>query len=302
MDPALAVFGLLVGVLVGMTGVGGGSLMTPLLILFFDVKPVVAVGTDLMYGAITKTAGGFKHLRQRTVDVSLSWWMAAGSVPAALAGVLALELLQSSLGDDFDETLLALVAGAVLFAGFAVAARGLLGSRFAGGERDSVPLDRRAKLGAVTVGAAVGLVLGVTSVGSGALIGVALILVFRLRPHRVVGTDVFHAAILLWAAGLAHLASNNVDWGLAANLLLGSIPGIWVGSHLSAKLPGPALRGALAVVLTASGVALSSEAGWGPSLISFLVCGIPSVAIAIWLMRRRSRPPATVPGPVSERA
>jgi len=301
-DPALAVFGLLVGALVGLTGVGGGSLMTPLLILFFDVKPVVAVGTDLMYGAITKTAGGYKHLRQRTVDMRLAWWMAAGSVPAAIAGVLALELLESSLGADFDDTLLALVAGAVLFAGFAVAARGLLGSRLGGGEREMVPLDRRSKVGAAGVGAAVGLVLGVTSVGSGALIGVALILIFRLTPHRVVGTDVFHAAILLWAAAAAHLLSNNVDWGLAGNLLLGSIPGIWVGSHFSVRMSGPALRGALAVVLTASGVALSSKAGWGPSLLSFAGCALPSVLVSVLIVRRRSRPTATVPGPVSERA
>jgi uncharacterized protein len=302
MDPALAFFGLLVGALVGLTGVGGGSLMTPLLILFFDVKPVLAVGTDLMYGAITKTAGGYKHLRQQTVDVRLSWWMAAGSVPAAITAVLTLELLESSLGEDFDKTLLAMVAGAVLFAGFAVAARGLLGSRMKGGERASVPLDRRAKLGAACVGAAVGLILGVTSVGSGALIGVALILVFRLTPHRVVGTDVFHAAILLWAAGAAHLVSGNVDWGLAGNLLLGSIPGIWIGSHFSARMPGPALRGALAVVLTASGVALSSKAGWGPSLVSFFACALPSLAVAWFVVRRRSKLPGTVPGPVSDRA
>jgi hypothetical protein len=302
MDPALAVFGLLVGALVGLTGVGGGSLMTPLLILVFDVRPVLAVGTDLMYGAITKTAGGYKHLRQKTVDVSLSWWMAAGSVPAAVAGVLALELLESSLGKDFDKTLLALVAGAVLFAGLAVAARGLLGSRLHNGERESVPLDRRSKLGAAGVGAAVGLILGVTSVGSGALIGVALILIFRLTPHRVVGTDVFHAAILLWAAAAAHLVSGNVDWGLAGNLLVGSIPGIWIGSHFSARMPGPALRGALAVVLTASGLALCSKAGWGPSLISFVACALPGVGLATVLVRRRSRLVGTVPGPVSERA
>jgi uncharacterized protein len=301
-DPALAVFGLLVGALVGLTGVGGGSLMTPLLILAFDVKPVLAVGTDLMYGAITKTAGGYKHLRQRTVDIGLSWWMAAGSVPAAVVGVLCLELLESSLGDDFDKTLLAMVAGAVLFAGFAVAARGLLGSRLQNGERSSVPLHRRSRLGAAGVGAAVGLILGVTSVGSGALIGVALILIFRLTPHRVVGTDVFHAAILLWAAALAHLVSGNVDWGLAGNLLVGSIPGIWIGSHFSARMPGPALRGALAVVLTASGVALCSKAGWGPSLVSFAACTLPGVGLAAVLVRRRSRLTGTVPGPVSERA
>ena len=302
MDPALAVFGLLVGALVGLTGVGGGSIMTPLLILVFDVKPVLAVGTDLFYGAVTKTAGGYKHLRQRTVDLRLSWWMAAGSVPAAIAGVLTLELLESSLGGGFDETLLALVAGAVLFAGVAVAARGLLGSRLKGGERESVQLDRRNKLGAAAVGAAVGFILGITSVGSGALVGVALILVFRLTPHRVVGTDVFHAAILLWAAAAAHMVSANIDWGLAGNLLVGSIPGIWVGSHFSARMPGPALRGALAIVLTASGVALSTKAGWGPSLVSFMACALPSVGVSIIVVRRRSRRDATVPDPVSERA
>lgn len=299
MDPALAVFGLLVGVLVGLTGVGGGSLMTPLLILVFDVKPVLAVGSDLMYGAITKTAGGYKHLRQRTVDVRFSLWMAVGSVPAAILGVLSLDLLESSLGDDFDKTLLAFVAGAILFAGLAVAIRGLLGSRLQTGERETVPLDRRGKVAAASVGAVLGFILGVTSVGSGALVGVALILIFRFTPHRMVGTDVFHAAILVWAAALAHLASSNVDWSLVANLLIGSIPGIWIGSHLSARTPAPALRAALAIALTASGVALSSKAGWGPSLASFAACALPSVALAVVLVRRRSRLTATVPGPVS---
>ena len=274
MDPALALSGLLVGMLVGLTGVGGGSLMTPLLILVFDVKPVMAVGTDLFYGAVTKTAGGYKHLRQGTVDVKLSLWMAAGSVPAAVVGVVALGLLEDALGEDFDNTLLALVAGAVLFAGLAVVGRGLIGDRLGKGERESVPIHRRTRLGAIMVGAAVGLVLGATSVGSGALIAVALILVFRLSPHRVVGTDVFHAAILLWAAAIAHMFSANVDWALAGNLLVGSIPGIWIGSHLSARMPQPALRVALAVVLLAAGIALSTKAGWGLALISFAgLCG-----------------------------
>jgi hypothetical protein len=98
------------------------------------------------------------------------------------------------------------------------------------------------------------------------------------------------------------MASDNIDWGLAGNLLVGSIPGIWIGSHMSARLPGPALRGTLAVVLTAAGVALSSKAGWGPSLLSFLAIGLPSVAAAVWLVKRRSRLPGTVPDPASDRA
>jgi uncharacterized membrane protein YfcA len=302
-DPAIAVSGLLVGALVGLTGVGGGSLLTPLLILFFDVKAVTAVGTDLLYGAITKTAGGYKHFRQHTVDVRLAKWMAIGSVPAAIVGVVTLELLQSSLGDSFDETLLAAVAGAVLFAGIAVLARGAFASRLKAGERDSIPHARRHKVAAVVVGAFVGFVLGVTSVGSGALIGVALILAFRLAPHRIVGTDVFHAAILMWAAAAAHLVSQNVDLALAANLLIGSIPGVWFGSHASARLPVAALRAALATVLVASGLALSAKAGWGPSLLSFGVCALPGVALATLLTRRQSRAStATVRDPVSEKA
>jgi uncharacterized protein len=302
-DPAIAVSGLLVGALVGLTGVGGGSLLTPLLILVFDVKPVTAVGTDLLYGAITKTAGGYKHYTQHTVDVRLAWWMAIGSVPAAIAGVLMLELLEGSLAHSFDDTLLAAVAGAVLFAGFAVLGRAVFASKLKTGERDSVPLDRRHKVAAVAVGGFVGLVLGVTSVGSGALIGVALILAFRLAPHRIVGTDVFHAAILLWAAAGAHSLFGNVDLSLAANLLVGSIPGVWIGSHASARLPVAALRAVLATVLVASGVALSAKAGWAPSLLSFAVCALPGVALATVLTRRQSRSPTTtVREPVSEQA
>jgi uncharacterized protein len=302
-DPAIAVSGVLVGALVGLTGVGGGSLLTPLLILLFGVNPVTAVGTDLLYGAITKTAGGYKHYRQHTVDAPLAWWMAIGSVPASIVGVLTLELLQGSLGDSFDDALVAAVAGAVLFAGFAVLARAAFASKLMAGERQSVPLDRRHKLAAVAVGGFVGFVLGVTSVGSGALIGVALILAFRLAPRRIVGTDVFHAAILLWAAAAAHSISGNVDLVLAANLLLGSIPGVWVGSHVSARMPGGALRAMLATVLVASGVALSAKAGWAPSLLSFAVCALPGVALATVLTRRQSRSPATtVREPVSEQA
>src|ERR671938_1486934 len=105
MDPGLIGFGLGVGLLVGMTGIGGGSLMTPLLILVFGIKPVTAVGTDLAYGAVTKTVGGFNHLRKGTVDMSLSSWMAVGSVPAAIGGVYVLDLLQQSLGKHFDDRL-----------------------------------------------------------------------------------------------------------------------------------------------------------------------------------------------------
>ncbi|MBA3422661.1 MAG: sulfite exporter TauE/SafE family protein [Thermoleophilaceae bacterium] len=261
MDPYIVIFGLGVGVLVGLTGIGGGSLMTPLLILVFGVKPVTAIGTDLAYAAVTKTVGGFKHLRQGTVDVSLSTWMALGSVPAAVGGVYVLAALERAAGASFDATLLAVLAGAILFTGVITLARALFFKGLAESERDELPLERRHKAAAVAIGLFVGFMLGVTSAGSGALIALGLILAFRLVPRRVVGTDIFHAAILLWAAALAHLVAGNVDFALAGTLLVGSVPGVWLGSHWSVRIPAATLRTVLGVVLVGAGLGLATKAG-----------------------------------------
>lgn len=278
MDPAIAAFGLGVGVLVGMTGIGGGSLMTPLLILVFGVKPVTAVGTDLAYGAVTKTVGGWRHFRQGTVDLKLSTWMGVGSVPAAVGGVYALELIERAHGEEFDELLITLLAIALLFTGVMTLARALFLKRLHGRERHTVEMDTRSKVSAVGLGALVGFVLGVTSAGSGALIAVGLILLFHLVPTRVVGTDVFHAAILLWAATAAHLVAGNVDFALAGNILLGSVPGVWIGSSLSVKVPTAALRTTLAIVLLGSGLGLLAKAGVG---VPGAVLGAFPVLVAI---------------------
>jgi uncharacterized protein len=259
-DFALIAFGLGVGVLVGMTGIGGGSLMTPMLILVFGVTPVTAIGTDLAYAAVTKTVGGYKHWRQRTVDLQLSSWMALGSVPAAVAGVYVLDLLERWAGRDFDDLLLTILAGALLLTGAATLVRAFLKSMHER-ERDTIAMERRHRLAAVALGVCVGFVLGVTSAGSGALIAVGLILLFRLSPTRVVGTDVFHAAILLWAAGLAHVTAGNVDFGMVGTILLGSVPGVWLGSHWSVRVEPGVLRTTLAVVLLGAGLALLIKAG-----------------------------------------
>ena len=262
MDFALIGFGLGVGILVGMTGIGGGSLMTPMLILVFGVTPITAIGTDLAYAAVTKTVGGYKHWTQKTVDMRLSSWMALGSVPAAIGGVYVLGLLEDWAGQEFDDLLLSLLAGALLLTGFATLIRAFLKSMHAR-ERDTIELETRHKVAAVVLGVCVGFVLGITSAGSGALIAVGLILLFRLTPTRVVGTDVFHAAILLWAAGLAHIVAGNVDFGLAGNILIGSIPGVWLGSHWSVRVQPAVLRTTLAVVLIGAGIALLIKAGLG---------------------------------------
>jgi uncharacterized membrane protein YfcA len=291
-DPAIVGFGLGVGLLVGMTGIGGGSLMTPLLILVFGIKPVTAVGTDLAYGAVTKTVGGIKHLRQGTVDIPLSLWMGAGSVPAAVGGVYLLEAIQRAHGDDFDNLLITALAVTLLFCGIMTLARALFLKRIRGRERDSVEMGAGEKARAVFLGVVVGVVLGVTSAGSGALIAVGLIMLFRLVPQRVVGTDVFHAALLLWAAALAHIVAGNVDFALAGNILVGSIPGVWLGSHLSVRIPVATLRTVLALVLIGSGLGLLTKAGLG---IPVGVLGAFPVAVALlvggtaWRDRNRRR-------------
>ena len=285
MDFALVAFGLGVGILVGMTGIGGGSLMTPMLILVFGVQPVTAIGTDLAYAAVTKTVGGWKHLRQKTVDLTLSSWMAIGSVPAAIGGVYVLTLLEDWLGRDFEDAVIAILAGALLLTGAATLIRAFL-KRMHERERDTIEMEQRHKVAAVALGVCVGFVLGVTSAGSGALIAVGLILLFRLSPQRVVGTDVFHAAILLWAAGLAHVTAGNVDFGLAGTILLGSVPGVWLGSHWSVRVEPAVLRTTLAVVLIGAGLALLIKAGLGLPLEILIPFPLGVVALLLLTMYR----------------
>jgi uncharacterized membrane protein YfcA len=292
-DFALVAFGLGVGILVGMTGIGGGSLMTPMLILVFGVTPTTAIGTDLAYAAVTKIVGGYKHWKQRTVDLTLSTWMAIGSVPAAVFGVYVLTLLEDWLGNDFEDTVIALLAGALLLTGTATLVRALL-KRMQARERDTIDMERRHKIAAILLGLSVGFVLGVTSAGSGALIAVGLILLFRLSPQRVVGTDVFHAAILLWAAGLSHVVAGNVDFGLVGTILLGSVPGVWLGSHWSVRVDPAVLRVTLAVVLIGAGLALLIKAGLDIPVAVIVPFPVAVIGLLVVTMIRSRRARAEV--------
>ncbi len=286
--PLVIAFGLCVGMLVGMTGIGGGSLMTPLLILVLGTAPTTAIGTDLAYAAVTKTVGGWRHWRRGSVDMTIALWLAVGSIPGALGGVQTLHMLEKALGgQDFETLLLVLVGAALLVTGMAVLARALFMN--VDNERETVHFERRHKIAAVLIGVSVGFVLGLTSAGSGALIAVGLILVFRLTPLRVVGTDVFHAALLLWVAAFAHFLSGNVDFALAGNILIGSVPGVWIGSNLAFRMPENALRPTLAIVLLAAGLALLRKAGAEfPIAIIFVVPLSVAVAAAA-LHRIRTR-------------
>jgi uncharacterized protein len=284
-DPLVIVFGLGVGVLIGLTGIGGGSLMTPLLILFAGVPPVVAIGTDLAYGAITKTLGGWRHVRNGTVDLGVSKWLAIGSVPGSIAGVLIVEVLHERYGDSFNATLLSIVAAALFVVAISILARALFTMPR---EHESVALTTRARAGAAGIGLVLGVILGITSVGSGALVGLALIMVFRLTPHRVVGTDVFHAALMLWAAGLAHLFVGNVDVALMLNILAGSLPGVWIGTGLLPRVPATALRPALGCVLLGSALGVMNKAG--AEVPAWTIVAVPALVGALAFALRRLRP------------
>src|SRR4051794_10358286 len=268
-----------------MTGIGGGSLMTPLLVLFAGIHPTIAIGTDLAYGAVTKTLGGWRHLRKGTVDLGVSKWLAFGSVPGSIAGVVVLDAwLEHS-----PSVLLTGVAIALLVVSVSMLSRALFRRAAIERERHAVFLDRATRVQAVGLGAVLGFLLGLTSVGSGALIGLALILVFRLTPHRVVGTDVFHAAIVLWAAGLAQLVAGNVDFALMGTVLIGSLPGVVIGTALAGRVPAVVLRPALGCVLLGSALGVFSKAGVG--VPTWSIVGVPVIAglVAAALHRARAR-------------
>jgi len=298
MDPLIILFGLSVGVLIGLTGVGGGSLMTPLLLIFGGYPPVVTVGTDIAYGAITKTLGGWRHLRAGHVDLRLSWWLAAGSVPGSLLGVLAVDRLNATYGDDFEGYLLAAVAASLLLASTATLFRALFRPGLVAKEREAAILGRRvSKPGTAVIGAVLGFIVGLTSVGSGALVGLALITLYKLKPRRVVGTDVFHAAVLLWTAGLAHLVSGNVDFGLMATILIGSLPGVWIGTALVPHVPVNGLRLGLGVILAAAALGVLSKTS--VNVPPGAIVGIPAlIAILAFLIQRQQTISPARPEPV----
>ena len=241
--------GFFVGFLIGLTGMGGGAIMTPFLISVVGVNPVMAVGTDLMYSSVTKIVGAWLHVRQRTVDLNLVKRLASGSVPGGLLAVAAIHFLPDA-GVDADRAVRRAL-GAVLV----LVALVLLCRVFIARER-SLPEHWRRALegrGTIVAGFIVGALVGFTSVGSGALLVPFLICVFPLSPALVVGTDVFHGAILVTVTGAAHAQGGAVNWPLVVTLLLGSIPGISVGTWIAPRAPTRMLRVGLASLLLITG-------------------------------------------------
>jgi len=267
--------GATVGILVGMTGMGGGSLMTPILILLLGFSPKTAVGTDILHGAVFKSFGAIRHRQLGNVHARLALWMLAGSAPLSLVGVV----IGSSFSDSTNSRMGQVVGGALVAGGLGFAVK-----TFLTGRADDAPfhLGRRDKLIAIAIGATCGFVVGLTSVGSGTFFGLAMLFAFPLTARKIVGTDMLHAALLLWVAGTGHLIQGNVDLHAMAWLLVGSIPGVLLGSQMSIKVPERALRIAFAFVLVLSGVKLLKlpgattiiEVGIAVGLVTFVVWGV----------------------------
>ncbi len=291
-DPLLALAGLVVGCTVGLTGMGGGAIMTPVLVLVFGVPPLAAVSSDLVVSLVMKPVGGAVHLRRGTVNKPLVAWLVVGSVPAAFAGVLVLKALGD--GDGVQDVVKIALGVALLLASVTIVAKAYLqmrgvarvnALRAAGGAPpEPAPLRVRPLVTAL-VGVLGGFVVGMTSVGSGSLIIVMLLLLYpTIKASDVVGTDLVQAVPLVGAAALGHLLFGDVQFGLTTSLLLGALPGVYLGARCSSRAPQAVIRWALVFVLLASGlklVGLSNEIA-GVALLTALVAGP-----ALWAVARR---------------
>jgi uncharacterized protein len=286
-DPAVAGAGLLVGVVVGLTGMGGGALMTPVLILFFGIHPLAAVSSDVVASFFMKPIGGLVHLRRGTVHLGLVRWLCVGSVPGAFCGVLLLRGFGS--GERLAETLLVILGAVLVLASAAMVAKAYL-HLIARQRRRALgqPVEREQaiatvqvhRLGTVLVGAGGGLVVGMTSVGAGSLMIVALLLLYpSLKAGQLVGTDLVQAVPLVASASVGHLLFGDFALGVTASVLVGAIPGVWLGARLSSRARGGLVRRALATVLMASGLKLL---GVPTGLVLVLVGAALVVGVVVW--------------------
>jgi uncharacterized protein len=290
-DWTLALGALVVGVAVGLTGMGGGALMTPMLVLFFGVAPLAAVSSDLAASAIMKPVGAAVHFRNGTVRMDLVRWLCFGSVPAAFCGVLVARALGT--GDTVENVIEKSLGVALVIAALGLFIRSYQRlaerARHRDGHRDpdptGPPVVTLRPIPTLIVGAVGGLIVGLTSVGSGSLMIVALMWIYpRLRANELVGTDLVQAVPLALSAALGHLIFGDLQFGVTGALLVGSIPGTFIGALLSSRLPGALVRRALAFVLLASALKLFDV----DSLVTGVILAVIAVlAGPIWMLLRR---------------
>lgn len=252
-DFLLVFTGLSVGTLIGMTGVGGGVLLLPVLILGMNVPPLLAAGSGVVFSFFTKLGGAAAYWRQGNVDWALALTMAAGSIPGGFLGVGILALLRSQYGPGVNVFLRDFIGITIVVLSLAMLAQVFITSRGSLSFRERLPGFISRYHGAVLIGLMGGLLVGLTSIGAGSAIMLLLLLFYRIAPARMVGTDIMHGVVLTGTTGLAYFALNAVDLRLVGLLLLGSVPGILIGTNLTALLPGPWLRRILLVSLIGAG-------------------------------------------------
>jgi uncharacterized membrane protein YfcA len=249
--------GLLVGILIGLTGMGGGLLMTPLLILFYGFSPSMAIGTDLVYAAITKWVGGWQHFRQKTVELSLVKKMAIGSIPGSLLGAYSVHFFSTFMEIHVDQLLGHLLGFTFIGIAIMMIHNLFVHKKNKPGFREQIISKNTGRLSKfILLGLFGGFLVGLTSVGSGSIFIASLLIFYPLAPAILVGTDIFHGAVLTTAAGLAHLSIGTVDLEFVLPLLIGSIPGIILGSRLTIRIPEPLVRFLILSVLFFTGLKL----------------------------------------------
>ncbi len=290
LDIGIALAGLLVGVVVGLTGMGGGALMTPILVIGFGIQPLAAVSSDLVAAVVMKPIGGSIHFRRGTVHTGLVKWLALGSVPGALVG----SYVVSHLSGDVGDTVKVVLGVVLLIAAGAMVVRGYLSRhRVDGVEGEAarrVPVRRAPTF---VIGLLGGAIVGMTSVGSGSLMIVALMLLYpTLSSKELVGTDLVQAIPLVLAAAIGHLIWGEFEFGLTSSLLIGAVPGVIIGAHVSSRAPDAIIRPVLVLVLALSALKLLDVPNevLGAILLSVIVA-----ALTTWLVRRRRRAPAPAP-------
>jgi uncharacterized membrane protein YfcA len=291
LDPLLAIASFGIGIVVGLTGMGGGALMTPVLVLFFGVPPLTAVSSDLVASAVMKPVGSMVHLRRGTVHLGLVRWLCLGSIPGAFCGVLIARSL--GRGEEVQEVIRFALGVALLLAAAGLTVRAYLRlverARRRDGRAEPLPQDRPSVdvrvLPTVILGLLGGTVVGLTSVGSGSLIIIALMGLYpTLKASQLVGTDLVQAVPLVASAALGHLLFGDFHLDLTTSLLVGCIPGVWVGAQLSARAPGGWVRRALAFILLASALKLLNLSTPHTGIILALVL---LIAPALWMLVRR---------------
>jgi uncharacterized membrane protein YfcA len=256
-----ALFGLLVGFLVGLTGVGGGSLMTPFLVTVMGVPAPTAIGTDMVYATATKLTGSWQHYRQRSINLEVALFLGIGSIPASLFGVWTLEWIKNSFNAGrVDAIMITVIAITLVVVGGSLIFRTFMPERWT--ERKQHRWDGKGRMTlkrrvfTIVFGAVGGYLVGLTSIGSGSIMAVILLLLYPLSPAVIVGTDIAHATVLSLVTGLAHMTQGNVDFGLVGTLLVGSIPGVLLGSRVAPWLPSRPLKIVLSIMLIFVGTTL----------------------------------------------